>query len=341
MTPENAPQSTLSPMLYWQVMSGFQMSAAMRTAVELSLFTKIGEGNKTAAAIAEACGASERGIRILCDTMAVLGFLSKQGNEYGLTDVSAVFLNKNSPAYIGSTIDFIMSPMQMRGFEDLTSAVKQGGSARRENDSIVEDSEMWVKFARSMAPMMIPSAMFILQNLDIETDRKLKILDIAAGHGMFGVMFAQKFPNAEVYPLDWANVLTVAQENAEKAGVADRLHPIPGSAFDVEMGEGYDIILLTNFLHHFDKPGCVDFLKKIHAALADDGQVLTLEFIPNDDRISPPAEALFSLVMLAATPGGDAYTFAELKEMFEAAGFSQNGHLSMPAMPQHWVVSKK
>jgi 2-polyprenyl-3-methyl-5-hydroxy-6-metoxy-1,4-benzoquinol methylase len=317
------------------------MSAAMKTAVELDLFTRIAEGNKTAAAIANACGASERGIRILCDTMAILGFLSKTGSEYMLTDVSAAFLDKNSQMYVGSTIDFIMSPMQMRGFDDLTSAVKQGGAARRENDSLAEDSDMWVKFARAMAPMMFSSAQFMAENLAPAPDRKFKVLAVAAGHGIFGVLLAQKYANAEIYALDWANVLGVAQENAERYGVADRYNQIPGSAFDVDMGAGYDFILLTNFLHHFDKPGCVDFLKKIHAALADDGQVLTLEFIPNDDRVSPPAEALFSLVMLAATPGGDAYTFAELKAMFEEAGFLKNEHVPIPNMPQHWVVSKK
>jgi SAM-dependent methyltransferase len=328
-------------MHFWQIMTGFQMSAAMKTAVELGMFTRIAEGNKTAAAIANACGVSERGIRILCDTMTVLVFLSKQGNEYALTGDSAAFLDKNSQMYVGSTIDFIMSPMQMRGFDDLTSAVKQGGAVRRENDSLAEDSEMWVKFARAMAPMMFPSAQFMAENLVPAPDRKFKVLDVAAGHGIFGVLLAQKYANAEIYALDWANVLGVAQENAEQYGVADRYHQIPGSAFDVEMGKGYDFILLTNFLHHFDKAGCVDFLKKIHAALADDGQVLTLEFIPGDDRVSPPAEALFSLVMLAATPGGDAYTFTELRAMFEEAGFSKNEHVPIPNMPQHWVVSKK
>src|SRR5262245_9469231 len=115
MTPDNAP---LSPQPFWQIMTAFQMSAAMKTAVELGLFTKIAEGSKTAAAVGEACGAAERGVRILCDTMTVLGFLTKQGNEYSLTDVSAAFLDQNSQMYLGSTIEFIMSPMQMRGFDD-------------------------------------------------------------------------------------------------------------------------------------------------------------------------------------------------------------------------------
>jgi hypothetical protein len=100
-------------------------------------------------------------------------------------------------------------------------------------------------------------------------------------------------------------------------------------------------VLLTNFLHHFDKSTCETLLKKIHHALADGGRVLTLEFVPNDDRVSPPSEAMFSLVMLAATPAGDAYTFAELREMFENAGFSSSKHIPLAPLPQHLIVSTK
>jgi hypothetical protein len=82
-------------------------------------------------------------------------------------------------------------------------------------------------------------------------------------------------------------------------------------------------------------------LKKIHSSLKTDGKVLTLEFVPNDDRISPPMEALFPLVMLAGTPAGDAYTFPELREMFENAGFSRNEHIPLAPMPQHLIVSQK
>ena len=89
----------------------------------------------------------------------------------------------------------------------------------------------------------------------------------------------------------------------QKFGVSDRYHTIEGSAFDVDLGSGYDVVLVTNFLHHFDVPTCESFLKRVNGAVNDDGRVLTLEFVPNDDRISPPGEALFSLVMLAATPG--------------------------------------
>lgn len=338
MTPENAP---LTPQPVFEAMTAFQRSAALKSAIELEVFTLIAEGNKTAAAIGEACGAAERGIRILCDTMTVAGFLTKQGNEYALSAVAAVFLNQQSPAYLGAAVDFLMSDKQMSGFADLTAAVKQGGSTVKDEGALDPESPMWVKFARGMTGLMFPSAQFMAQALGFEPDRKFKVLDIAAGHGIFGIMAAQKYPGAEIYAADWANVLTVAQENAEKFGVAGRYHQITGSAFEADLGSGYDVILVTNFLHHFDKQTNETFLKKIHSALADDGQVWTLEFVPNDDRVSPPVEANFSLVMLAGTPAGDAYTFAELKEMFENAGFTKNEHRPMPGMPQHWIVSGK
>lgn len=336
------PNAMPSPDLLWETMTGFQRSAALKAAVELDVFTRIAEGNRSASEIAEACGAEAvRGIRILCDSLTVMGFLTKSEDEYELTEMSAAFLDSRSRTYLGGSVDFILSPMQRRGFDDLTNAVRRGGARFDENASLDPESEMWVTFARGMTGMMIPSAMGIAENLGFETGRKLKVLDIAAGHGIFGIMVAQKYPNAEIYAVDWKNVLQVATENAGKFGVADRHHLIPGSAFNVDFGDGYDVILLTNFLHHFDKDTNETLLKKIHSALADGGKVITLEFIPNEDRISPPGESMFSLVMLAATPAGDAYTFAELREMFENSGFSQNQHIPLQPMPQHLVISMK
>jgi len=320
-------------------MTGFQHSAAFKTAVELELFTKIAEGNKTAATLGAACGAADRGVRILADSLTVIGLLNKENGEYSLNDVSSAFLDKNSPMYLGSVVEFIMSPQQRRGFDDLTSAVRDGGSSITGDASMDPNSEMWVTFAKAMAPMMMPSAQMIAANVGFEPNRKFKVLDIAAGHGMFGITLAKAFPQAEIYALDWENVLTVATENAQKFGVADRHHLIPGSAFDTEFGDGYDVVLVTNFLHHFDVETCTNFMRKVRASLADGGKAMTLEFVPNDDRVSPPSEALFSLVMLAATPAGDAYTFAELKQLLEEAGFSRNEHIPLTPMPQHLIVS--
>lgn len=322
-------------------MTGFQHSAAFKAAVELELYTRIAEGNKTAATIATACGAAERGIRILADSLTVMELLNKTDGEYSLTDVSATFLDQHSPMYMGSAVNFIMSPAQRRGFDDLTDSVRRGGSSITGEASLDPESPMWVTFARAMAPMMMGAAQMIPEHIGLDRDRKIKVLDIAAGHGVFGIMVAKAYPNAEIYALDWENVLTVASENAERFGVADRHHLLPGSAFDTEFGDGYNVVLVTNFLHHFDAQTCTTFMRKVYGALSAGGKAMTLEFVPNDDRVSPPSEAMFSLVMLAATPTGDAYTFAELREMMENAGFTRNRQIPLTPLPQHLIVSKK
>ena len=144
-------------------------------------------------------------------------------------------------------------------------------------------------------------------------------------------------PQARVTGLDWAPVLRVALENARKAGVHDRYNMLPGSAFEVEFGGPYDAVLLTNFLHHFDKPTNVTLLKKVRAALKPGGRAATLEFVPNEDRVSPPMPAAFSLQMLTSTPAGDAYTLSELTAMYNDAGFSGITAHPIPMSP-HTVV---
>jgi 2-polyprenyl-3-methyl-5-hydroxy-6-metoxy-1,4-benzoquinol methylase len=165
----------------------------------------------------------------------------------------------------------------------------------------------------------------------------VRVLDIAAGHGLFGIEVAKQHAQARIAAVDWAPVLEVAKGNAAKAGVADRYETIPGSAFDVEYGGPYDIVLLTNFLHHFDPETCIGLLKKVHAALKPGGRVAALEFVPNEDRVSPPMAASFSMTMLATTRAGDAYTLKDLEGMYRKAGFDRVTAHPVPTGP-HTVV---
>jgi ubiquinone/menaquinone biosynthesis C-methylase UbiE len=305
------------------------------------VFTAIGEGNTTAAHIAKRCETSERGMRILCDFLTIHGMLTKQDGQYGLTLDSATFLDKRSPAYLGGAVEFLCSPMLTEGSKHIADAVRKGGTAMENEGTIGPDHPVWVKFARGMAPMMALPAQLISKLVDPSADRKLRILDIAAGHGLFGITFAKNNPQAEITAVDWKAVLEVAKENAQRAGVGDRYHTIEGSAFDVDYGSGYDLVLLTNFLHHFDPPTNETLLRKVHHALADGGRAVTLEFVPNDDRVSPPDAAGFSMMMLSGTPSGDAYTFAELERMFTNAGFSRSTLHPLPPTIQQVVISEK
>jgi predicted nicotinamide N-methyase len=330
-----------SPQLFFQTINAHQRTEALKAAIELEVFTAIGEGNSTAPQIANRCQTSEKGMRVLCDYLTVMEMLTKQGNNYALTLDSATFLDKRSPAYVGGAVEFLCSPLLTEGFKHLAEAVRRGGTALENNGTVGPDNPVWVNFARGMAGLMSMPAQMMAKLVDPNPDRKLKILDIAAGHGLFGIAFATNNPQAEITALDWKAVLEVAKENAQKAGVADRYQTIEGSAFDADFGSGYDLVLLTNFLHHFDPPTCETLLRKAHGALADGGRAVTLEFVPNDDRVTPPDAAGFSLVMLAGTPSGDAYTFAELDRMFGNAGFSRSTMYPLPPTIEQVVISEK
>lgn len=330
-----------TPERIFNIFAAFQNTAALKTGIELDVFSAIGEGTNTAATIAAKTGASERGVRILCDYLTIMGLLTKEQGRYALTQESAIFLDRKSPACLASMTGFLAGPWHQRNFDLLTEAVRKGGTAGGEGDNTRPKDEVWVAFARSMAPLTIPPAMFIAQLIGAKEGKACKVLDIAAGHGMYGITVAKQNPQAEVVAVDWPAVLEVAKENAEAAGVASRYTTRTGSAFEADLGEGYDYVLLTNIFHHFDQPACEKLMRRVLAALKPGGKAVTLDFVPNDDRVTPPTAAAFSLVMLASTDAGDAYTFPEYEKMFRNAGFAKSALHPIPDTPQQLIVSEK
>jgi 2-polyprenyl-3-methyl-5-hydroxy-6-metoxy-1,4-benzoquinol methylase len=328
-----------SPEIIFETLNAYQRTGALQAAIQLDLFTAIADGHKTSPSIAGHIGASEKGTRVLCDFLTVIGLLTKTGSEYGLTADSQVFLNRHSSAYLGAISEFLGKlEDQSQAFKDLTAIVKKGGTTLPGAGTVEPANPIWVTFAHSMAPLMAMPAELIAQLIEGEPK---KVLDIAAGHGLFGIAVARHKPGAHIVAVDWPAVLEVARANAAKAGVSDRYSVIPGSAFEVDFGGDYNVVLLTNFLHHFNVPTCEALLKKIRAALMPGGVVVTLEFIPNEDRVSPPMHAAFSMMMLATTRDGDAYTFAELDAMCRAAGFARNELRELTPLPQRVVISYK
>jgi SAM-dependent methyltransferase len=334
--PQSAPPS---PERFFNAINAFQQTEAMKAALELDLFTAIAEGNTLPDSLAARTGAHPRGVRILCDFLCVQGFLTKLDDRYGLSPDAAVFLDRRSPAYLGSIMDFLASDRHREAHSRIGDAVRKGGSALPDTP-FEPDDPSWVLFAHAMMPLMRMPAEGIAAELS-RSGHVRKVLDIAAGHGIFGITLARHNPDAEIFAVDWPKVLEVAQANAAQAGIDGRYHTLPGSAFEVSFGAGFDHALITNFLHHFDRATCTGFLRKVHAALAPGGRAAILEFVPDPSRISPPTAASFSLVMLANTPAGDAYTFDELSSMAREAGFSSVSRSSSPVGVEELILASK
>src|SRR5207247_1382774 len=192
-----------------------------KAAVELDIFTAIAAGEDTPQALAARCGAAVRGARTLCDYLVVLGFLTKEGGRYGLTDDSAVFLSRASSAYLGGAIKFLLSPMLTDAFTDLAAVVRKGGTVISEEGSVAPQHPMWVEFARSMAPVTTLPAQALARLAALDPSRRASVLDIAAGHGKFGIAFAKEYPEAEIVA-----ARSGAQHHETEGSRPGRGHPV-------------------------------------------------------------------------------------------------------------------
>ncbi|SPE22486.1 Methyltransferase type 12 [Candidatus Sulfotelmatomonas gaucii] len=333
----SSAEQPLNPGIVFEMLNAHQRTDALKAAIDLDLFRAVGEGPGDAASLARQCSSSERGIRILCDFLVINGVLAKEDGHYKHTASSAAFLDPRSPACLASIAQFLGNQAMNEPFSQLAEVVRKGRTTLQGDGSVEPENPIWVQFAETMAPMMAPMAAPLGAVVLNGHEGPMRVLDIAAGHGLFGIEIAKQNPRAHVTGLDWAPVLRVALKNAEKAGVKARYDMLPGSAFEVDFKGPYDAVLLTNFLHHFDKETCIGLLKKVRAALKAGGRAATLEFVPNEDRVSPPMPAAFALIMLASTVAGDAYPFSELSAMYQEAGFKGVTAHPIPKSP-HTVV---
>lgn|GEM_PF-2328612 len=227
-TAAEAGMDEVSPNLIVDAMFACRKTAAIKAAIELDIFTLIGDGG-SAASLAAATNAAERGLRILCDYLVVEGFLTKTGDDYALTPSSRAFLDRHSPAYMGAAVEFLAAPeMNSQFLDDPISYVRNGGSVGLAN--ISADNPVWVKFARGMGAFMAVSIAGVAAEVASWARPPKKVLDIAAGHGRFGIEIAKTVPSAEssrsIGVLFW-NSPSIMRGNSAWRNVTGRLPAAP------------------------------------------------------------------------------------------------------------------
>jgi len=274
-----------------------------------------------------------RGVRILCDFLCVIGLLEKNTNLYNLSLDAKRFLDRSSPHCLADLIDFYAAPEIISWImNDPPSYVIRGGASGLA--SLSPDNPIWLRYAQAMVPFSSITARRTASYIARRSIHPRKVLGIAAGHGLFGIEVAKVLSDASVTAIDWANVLKGAKKNADSAGLADRYKIITGNAFEVDWGDNYDLILLSNILHHFDYDEGVLLLCKAKKSLAMGGSVFVIDIMPNPDRVSPPEQAAFAFLILAITPQGDAYTCTEYETMAGTAGLTLVDSMQLLPTPQ-------
>jgi len=297
----------------------FAPSYILTAAVQLDVFSQIAAGKNTAAEVAQAAGATERGIRMLLDALTSLQLLAKNNGRYELTPLSGEYLVRGRPDYGGSIFE---SAAVLQAWAQLADVIRKGkptqGAGKQE-----AAEEFFPALVRSLHVMHKPQAKRLAEALGAGgAYRGLTVVDVACGSGVWGLAIAEADPQARITAQDYPGMLPITREYAEKQGVAARYHYLPGDLNEVDFGEGkFDLALLGHIVHSEGEQSSRGLFQRLHRALKPGGRIAILDMIPNDERTGPPFPLIFALNMLVQTPEGDTYTLAEYTSWLREAGF--------------------
>lgn len=303
-----------------ELLFAYVKSGLLRAALDLELFTHIKHGRRTAADIAAAAGAQPRAVGIILDALTTQELVHKDGDRYSLDPLVEAMLVKDSPTYAGAFTRVTLNPLVWNAVGQLAEIARTGKVPEAMAD--VPGHQFWVEFSEASEGIAQLTANAVVDQLTLDQNSPAQILDVAVGSGVYGFIALERFPRARLTSLDWPNVLEHARKIAERRGVADRVTWLPGSAFDAPLPQAhFDAVIVSQFFHHFSLEENVKLARRLAAALKPGGQMVVHEFVPDDARAAHQQALTFAVIMLATTVHGNAYTLAEYKRVFEAAGF--------------------
>jgi 2-polyprenyl-3-methyl-5-hydroxy-6-metoxy-1,4-benzoquinol methylase len=339
------PADGLSPIPLFEMMHAYKLTSMLKAGIELGVFDQLATGPADAEAVADSLSLNHRGTRVLLNALTAAGLLEPaEPRSYQLTELSGRFLVRGLPSYLGDMVNVIASGWEWEAMDRLADAVRKGGSVVAENAETPEFG-YWRTFAADAHAIAGPSARAVAQVLSpwAATRPGLSILDMACGHGLYGFAFAQLLEHAQVWSLDWPNVVDVALRHAARLGVADRVHGLAGDMFSTDLGGPYDLVLITNVLHHFSVERAEELLRRAAGATKPGGKVAVVGFVTDEDR-SPAADRqahMFALLMLAWTTEGDVHTVDAYRRMFDSAGYDDVTTHAVPGLPAHIMVATR
>jgi C-methyltransferase len=341
MTTPTASAAPQGPAAIFQMLNAAQVTALLTSGVELGFFAKLDGAAATADELATRIGCPARTTRMLAEALTVIGLCEKNAGKYRLSPLAAETLVPGRPAYIGDMTGILGSPMMWQGLSRLGEAVRAGGSVLEQHAETPENP-FWETFATSSGSVSMVSSQLLgglLGGFIAGKKGPVRVLDIAAGSGIYGYSLCKAYPNVELTALDWPNVLEKTREWGQRLGIdASRVHYLAGNLFEVDFGGPYDVILASHIYHHFDPATCLALTRKIAGALAPRGRVAVHEFLTDGDN---PAGIMFAITMLVSTRKGTAYTHADFRGWFAEAGLASPTVHPNVGLPTSFLVGEK
>lgn len=309
-------------------------------AVSNKVFDTLASGAKTVDQVSKATGSSARGLRAIMNALVGLELLRKDRQEkYLLTPESEAFLVSNKPGTLAGFFPMNMNrliPLWLK----LDEIVRTGQPAEARNEEH-PGTEFFSELVENIIPMSYGSAQALAGALKLaDAKNDVRVLDLAAGSGIWGIVLAQKSPRVQVTAVDWAGMIPTTKRITQKFGVADRFKFIEGDLLEVDFGAAYDVATLGHILHSEGEKRSRQLLKKTFGALKSSGTIAIGEWLVNDERTEPLPSLMFAVQMIVNTEHGDTFSFNEIKSWLEEAGFKNARTLEAPG-PSPLILATK
>ncbi|MBN1277105.1 MAG: methyltransferase [Deltaproteobacteria bacterium] len=292
---------------YWQ-------SFAVHAAVKLDIFTIIGKEILDDQEIAKRIKGNVRGVVTLLNALAAIGLLDKSDDKFANTRLSAEYLCRGLPQYMGHIIMHHMHLVD--SWRRLDQAVIKGKPTRTRSSLRGEaEREAFLMGMFNIAMGQAPDAV-----KEIDLSGRKHLLDLGGGPGTWAIHFCLANPGLRATVFDLSSTRPFAENTILKFGLTDRIEFKEGDYLKDEIKEQYDVAWLSQILHGEGPELCRRMIRKAVSVLEPGGLIFVHEFILNNDMAGPLHSALFSLNMLTGTRSGRSYSEEQIMDMLRDAG---------------------
>ena len=335
-----AKKNQVTPERLMQFGFAYAPPIIIAAAVSNKVFDSLESGSKTVDQISKETGASARGLRMLMNALVGLELLKKDRHrKYSLTPESAAFLVSNKPGALAGFFRLNVTQLVSKWLQ-LGDVVRTGRPAQAVNQE-GEGTEFFSGLVENIIPMSYATAQTLADHLKLaKAKNEVRVLDLAAGSGIWGIVLAQASARVRVTAVDWAGMIPTTKRITQKFGVGARFKFIEGDLLEADFGSGYDIATLGHILHSEGEERSRQLLKRPFRALKSGGTIAIAEWLVNDERTEPLPSLMFAVQMLVNTEKGDTFSFNEIKSWLEKAGFKKVRKLEAPG-PSPLILATK
>ncbi|MFX0199252.1 MAG: methyltransferase [Candidatus Hodarchaeota archaeon] len=328
---------SISPESIMALTSAHWSLKALSVGVDLSIFTILQKGPKTATQLAGLLNLPERSLKRLLNANVALGFLRKAHEGYKNSEVAQEYLIEGKPSYLGDFVKLagIYGFAKWTRFEE---CIRNDAPIEDLDDDYRRNEERMQYFTRAMHNNAKGTARFIA-SLPLLANRS-HLLDIGGGSGVYCIALTERFPDLHATLIDFPPVCKVAREYVGQSNAKNRIKIVEGDALRAKISDFGDIVLVSQVLHGMSESQCKALLKRCFNWTSSGGAIIVHEFLLDDDEVSPLYSTLFALNMLMTTKEGDAYTKGAVSNWLEHAGYRDLSVLETPG-PSNLLVGHK